>query len=289
MASGDLSHRLTREAPAGYHPRGQEFDDLLVALLKNKDIEGIMELNSDLIECAGECGLRPFIIALGIFDGYEIDIDVLSYEGPFGVGYLVADIIVGSEVTERELVNKLFDKRQKGIEKMRKDESAPVALARRTLEKYVTTGEEVVPPSDVTGVLNETAGVFVSIKKHGQLRGCIGTIEPTQPNVANEIIHNAISAGTRDPRFNPVTDEELNDLTYSVDILYPPEPISGMEKLDPKKYGVIVRSGYKSGLLLPNLEGIDTVEEQVDIALKKAGINKGEHVDMERFEVVRYY
>jgi AmmeMemoRadiSam system protein A len=132
------------------------------------------------------------------------------------------------------------------------------------------------------------AGVFVSIKKHGHLRGCIGTVEPYQENIAAEIMANALSAGLRDPRFHPVRQEELDDLEYSVDVLQPPEPVASIQELDPVKYGVIVRAGSRSGLLLPNLEGINTAEEQVAIARQKAGIGPEEEVQLARFEVVRY-
>jgi AmmeMemoRadiSam system protein A len=133
------------------------------------------------------------------------------------------------------------------------------------------------------------AGVFVSIKKHGELRGCIGTIFPTQPNAAEEIRNNAIAAAFQDPRFDPVQEEELDELTYSVDLLKAPEAIQGIEELDPKRFGVIVRQGRRTGLLLPNLEGVETVEEQVAIAKRKAGIGQEESVEMERFEVIRYF
>jgi len=128
----------------------------------------------------------------------------------------------------------------------------------------------------------------VSLKKHGQLRGCIGTIEPRHENIIEETVNNAVSAGHHDSRFSPVRQDELDDLDISVDVLRPPEPVKGKEDLDPQRYGVIVRSGYRSGLLLPNLEGVNTVEEQIGIAMQKAGISPGEKYDLERFEVVRY-
>ncbi|MGI6712283.1 MAG: AmmeMemoRadiSam system protein A [Bacillota bacterium] len=289
VASGDLSHCLTLNAPAGFHPEGKEFDLTLVNLLKKGDIKGIFQLDKNLIENAGECGLRSIIMMLGAFDGYEKKTDILSYEGPFGVGYLVADVSPGEFSPEKTLVEELYRIRREAVQKIRSQESEPVALARRTLETYVQKGEIGDPPSDLSELFSKQAGVFVSIKKHGQLRGCIGTILPVQSNVAKEIMENAISAGTRDPRFEPVGPEELDDLIYSVDILSPPEPISGIKQLDPHKYGVIVKHGNKSGLLLPNLEGIDSPQEQVDIAMRKAGIRQGEPVEMERFEVVRYY
>jgi hypothetical protein len=132
------------------------------------------------------------------------------------------------------------------------------------------------------------AGVFVSLHKHHELRGCIGTFEPVESNVAEEIVTNAISSATHDPRFLPVSSDELGDLEYSVDVLTTPEPVQSEEQLDPKRYGVIVEAGWRRGLLLPDLEGVDRVEEQVDICRQKAGIAPGEKVNLYRFEVKRY-
>jgi len=138
--------------------------------------------------------------------------------------------------------------------------------------------------------MEKQAGTFVSIHKHGMLRGCIGTIEPTQANVALEVIQNAISAAIHDPRFPPIRPEELADLDIKVDVLGEPEPVESMDELDPRRYGVIVQSArdWRKGLLLPDLEGVDTVEYQVDIARRKAGIWPDEPIKLYRFEVVRY-
>jgi AmmeMemoRadiSam system protein A len=157
----------------------------------------------------------------------------------------------------------------------------------------VTKGEKIAPPDDLpddlqTELFQNRAGVFVSLHKNGQLRGCIGTIAPTTDNVALEIIQNAISAGMSDNRFDPVEASELPLLTYKVDILSAPRAISSDEELDVKRYGVIVSSGSKRGLLLPNLEGIDSPQQQIDIARKKAGISEGEPIRVERFEVIRH-
>jgi len=168
--------------------------------------------------------------------------------------------------------------------------SAYVRLARETIENYVKYGKIISPPQDLpTEMINKKAGVFVSLKKFGNLRGCIGTFMPTQENIAQEIIKNAISAAIDDPRFSPVTVSELEDLSISVDVLTAPEEVKDISQLDPKKYGVIVSSGYKKGLLLPDLEGVDTVEEQIDIAKRKAGIYPDEKVKLYRFEVKRYH
>ncbi|MEK6591060.1 MAG: AmmeMemoRadiSam system protein A [Nitrospinota bacterium] len=163
-----------------------------------------------------------------------------------------------------------------------------VQLARETIELYIKTGKILSPPSNLTDEMKGRAGTFVSIKKYGELRGCIGTFSPTQPNIAAEVIQNAISAATRDPRFPSVTPEELDVLYISVDVLTEPEKISSPDELDPKRYGVIVSKGWRKGLLLPDLEGVNTVEEQISIARRKAGILPGEEVELMRFKVIRY-
>ena len=163
-----------------------------------------------------------------------------------------------------------------------------VKLAKETIEEYVRNGGIIKPPSPLTDEMADKAAVFVSLKEKGQLRGCIGTLQPTKKNVALEIIQNAISAATHDPRFSPVTPAEIDELEYSVDVLSEPERISGKEELDPKRYGVIVKSGERSGLLLPDLEGVDTPEEQIRIAAMKAGIYSAEGMELYRFEVKRY-
>jgi AmmeMemoRadiSam system protein A len=164
-----------------------------------------------------------------------------------------------------------------------------VELARKTIESYVREKRTIEPPGELVPEMQGRAGTFVSLHdSQGNLRGCIGTIEPRQPTVAQEVIQNAISAATRDPRFLPVQPEELEGLDVKVDVLTEPEPIDSMDQLDPKRYGVIVESDWRRGLLLPDLEGVDTVEYQVDIAMRKAGIRPGEPMQLYRFEVIRY-
>ncbi|MBI5198853.1 MAG: AmmeMemoRadiSam system protein A [Nitrospirae bacterium] len=163
-----------------------------------------------------------------------------------------------------------------------------VQLAKETVEKYIREGLIKSPPEALTTEMKERAGVFVSLKKKGKLRGCIGTFSPSTRNVAEEIIQNAISSSTRDPRFPSVGKEEFNEIDYSVDVLSEPERVKGPEELDPKRYGVIVKKDWRKGLLLPDLEGIDTVEEQISIAMQKAGIYPDEEVELWRFEVKRY-
>lgn len=288
LASGDLSHRLTPDAPAGYNPKGQEFDLTLKKLLEAGDIPSLMEVSEELLYQAGECGFRPLIMLLGSMDGYTLETKVLSYEGPFGVGYMVASIIPQGVNDERFLLDTLMEKRNTKMKTIREKESELVKLARTALETYITEGKVIKPPEIQAPGIPSRAAVFVSLKKHGQLRGCIGTTSPRKTNTWEEIIANAIAAGTEDPRFNPVREDELDELTYSVDVLSEPEPIEDLSQLDPSKYGVIVSQGRRAGLLLPDLEGIDTAEEQVRIAKEKAGISRGE-VTLQRFTVTRFY
>ncbi len=164
-----------------------------------------------------------------------------------------------------------------------------VKLARQAIQEYIRHGRIITPPQVLTQEMAQRAGTFVSLKKGGQLRGCIGTFMPTKTNVAEEIIRNAIAAATEDPRFPPVREEELDELEVSVDVLSPPEPVQDLSQLDPKQYGVIVVKGPRKGLLLPDLEGVDTVEEQLRIAKMKAGILPEEDCEVYRFKVRRYH
>ncbi|NLV74398.1 MAG: AmmeMemoRadiSam system protein A [Chloroflexi bacterium] len=167
-------------------------------------------------------------------------------------------------------------------------EHALVQLARRTIERYIREHEVLAEPAELTPEMRERAGAFVSLHRGGQLRGCIGTIEPTRPNAAQEIIRNAISAAVHDPRFAPLRADELDSLEISVDLLGAAEPIESLDQLDPKRYGVIVSFGNRRGLLLPDLEGVDTPQYQVQIALQKAGIRPSERYQLKRFEVHRF-
>ena len=210
-------------------------------------------------------------------------------KGPFGGGYGICTYRVTGADEDADFLNGMSRRRRmmpnrKGSMKM------PIQdLQRKALEHYAETGEVLSElPALPEEMIRERAGVFVSLHKHGKLRGCIGTITPVCKNIAKEIIQNAVNAGIRDPRFNRVQKDELEMLEYSVDVLQEPEPVESMEELDVKEYGVIVSKGRQRGLLLPNLEGVDTVEEQVAIAKRKAGIAWDDEVELERFRVVRH-
>ncbi|NLX35699.1 MAG: AmmeMemoRadiSam system protein A [Chloroflexi bacterium] len=163
-----------------------------------------------------------------------------------------------------------------------------VALAREAITSYVLHGSRIAPPEKPMQLPSSRAGAFVSLHLDDELRGCIGTIEPQRPTLAEEVIANAISAATQDPRFAPVRADELDRLDISVDVLEPAERIHGLTELDPMQYGVIVELGERRGLLLPDLEGVDTAEKQVGIALRKAWISPHEAYALYRFRVTRY-
>ncbi|NLK69338.1 MAG: AmmeMemoRadiSam system protein A [Clostridiaceae bacterium] len=289
IASGDLSHKLLHEGPYGFTKEGPEFDKQVTEAMTNADFLAFLNFDPSFCEAAAECGLKSFIIMAGALDGKAVDSKLLSYEGTFGVGYAVAAFDIKGNDENRQFDIIFKKEQQKKIDKLKLNESPYVKLARLSLETYVRKGEYAPIPDDLPDdMTRRKAGVFVSLKKHGQLRGCIGTISPVTNSVAMEILRNAVSAGTEDPRFAPVNKAELDEIVYSVDVLSEPEDISSIEELDVKKYGVIVSSGFRRGLLLPNLDGVDTPEQQVSIALEKAGIRPKEQYKLQRFEVVRH-
>ncbi|MCL1843462.1 MAG: AmmeMemoRadiSam system protein A [Defluviitaleaceae bacterium] len=285
VASGDLSHKLSEDGPYGFAPEAAVFDREIMKHLGDGNFNAILSMDEKLRRNAAECGFGSVAILAGVLAGEENDGNktggfrpkALSYECPFGVGYGVVAFT---------------------------PEDPYCALARRALEFRVKTGNDMllsdndllnnqtvvqdnpirIPPE----MLNRRAGAFVSLHKNGQLRGCIGTISPTTDCVAREILQNAVSAGLYDSRFPPMHESELPHITYKVDILDSPEDIAGPEALDVKEYGVIVEAGHKRGLLLPNLDGINTVQQQIDIARQKAGIHPHEGFTLKRFKVTRH-
>jgi len=287
IASGDLSHRLSKDGPYEYSPYGKKFDEELVSLLEAGDFIGVFNMDETTVRNAGECGLRSYYIMLGAMYGCDIKGNLLAYEGTFGVGYMTMEFSV-KESGQDTLGQLIQGIKQKYSIKTENKSDPYVRLASESLAHYLANGDYMQLPSYVTDeMIKNRAGVFVSIKKNGRLRGCIGTVFPATDNIAEEIIRNSVEAGLNDPRFSPIDMDELPELEFSVDVLTKPKKAS-REDLDPKKYGVIVRSGYKSGLLLPDLEGIDTVEEQLKIALQKAGISPNENYSIEKFEVIRH-
>lgn len=288
IASGDLSHCLTTEGPYGFTSEGPLFDRKIVDILTDGSFQKLFDLEETFCEAAGECGLRSIAILAGVLEGFEIEAKLQSYEGPFGVGYAVASFLPVRTESARAYLKSFEANEQQRIAGIESD--AHVRLARQALETFVKTKKRIAVPSGLPAELLQTRrGAFVSIHKEGRLRGCIGTISPTRDTLAAEIIGNSISAGSSDPRFAPITVSELPYLDISVDVLDSPEPIESKLELNVLTYGVIVKSGRRSGLLLPNLDGVKTVDEQIAIALNKANIDPNEPYTMERFEVVRHH
>ncbi len=289
VASGDLSHKLKADGPYGFDPAGPVFDERMGACFKSGDFLQLLTTPAELADSAAECGLRSFWIMAGALDRHQVEARLLAQEGPFGVGYAVATFDLSTYDEQRNIGEQAVELHRAEMEKRREREDAYLALARYSLEYYVRHGKRAPLPDDLSAELTgQKAGAFVSLKKDGQLRGCIGTILPTRNNLAEEILYNAVSAGTGDPRFSPVTEAELGDLVYDVDVLSEPEPIASEAELDTKRYGVIVEAGNRRGLLLPDLNGVDTVAQQVDIARRKGNIGPQEAVKLWRFTVTRH-
>jgi MEMO1 family protein len=279
IASGDLSHRLKPDAPAGFNANAHYFDEEIVDAIHRGHTSRIVEVDQEMRRQAGECGYRSILVALGVAEESVPACEVISYEAPFGVGYLVAQLVAGTA-----------DASSADTEPLATASSSLASLARLVIETFINTGEVIDPPEPLSDLLAARAGCFVSIKtREGDLRGCIGTVEPVKDTLAEEIITNAVSAATRDPRFPPLRKDELPNLKYSVDVLSAAEPTT-LDELDPKIYGVIVEeeSGLRRGLLLPNLAGIKEAAHQVEIASRKAGIKPGTSVKLFRFRSDRY-
>lgn len=262
IASGDLSHCQKAEGPYGFHPEGPAYDKRLIDVLRQGDFKALLDFDPAFLNAAEECGHRSFTIMAGALSGSAVTPRILSHENTFGIGYATG----------------IFSA-----------ENPCVALARKTIDTYIREGVLMAPPKNIpSALIKRRAGAFVSIHENGRLRGCIGTFLPTRTNIADEIVHNAAAAATEDPRFRPIAESELNRLDISVDILSEPEPVASIEGLDPKHFGVIVTCGSRRGLLLPDLEGVDTPEQQIAICRQKAGIAADEPVALMRFEVNRH-
>ncbi|SFC90704.1 AmmeMemoRadiSam system protein A [Butyrivibrio sp. YAB3001] len=290
VASGDLSHKLQTYGPYGYAPEGPVYDQKIMDVCSRGAFGEMLEFDEDFCEKAAECGHRSFVIMAGTLDGVKVVVNKLSHQDITGVGYGICTFFPAEADPKRKFLDIYLNKCEEALEMTRKNADPYVKLAYKSLESYILRREVIAVPDDVPEeMLTKRAGAFVSIHEHGKLRGCIGTIGPTTENVASEIINNAISASTRDPRFDPIKPDELKWLDINVDILEEPENIASLRELDVKRYGVIVTSGRKRGLLLPDLDGVDTVEQQVEIAMQKGGIGEDEAIELQRFEVVRHY
>ena len=311
IASGDLSHKLKEDGPYGFDENGPAYDERIMDVMGRAQFDELLDFDEAFCDRAAECGHRSFVMMAGALDGKSVRVCRLSHQGTFGVGYGVCTYQVTGRDDMRHFLHIWSEKKKKELAQSRSKEDLYVRLARAGVESAVRSKRKL-PDRDILDlirteggnlegdpekiltaqrdILNRRAGVFVSIHKNGSLRGCIGTIAPTCSNIAQEIAQNAVSASTRDPRFPAIRPSELDELEITVDVLGDTERIDSPDQLDVKRYGVIVSKGRRRGLLLPNLDGVDTVEEQIAIALQKAGLDTDEeNYELERFEVVRHY
>lgn len=297
IASGDLSHKLQTYGPYGFDADGPVYDERIMDVMGSASFDRLLDFSEDFCEKAAECGHRSFVMMSGFLDGMDVRAQKLSHQDVTGVGYGVCTYEVTGEDPSRHMLEKWQHGQQTKLQEKQDREDPYVRLARRQVEAWVRKRKrlsdkeivEILSGADTSELLHGRAGAFVSIHENGQLRGCIGTISATQDCVAKEITQNAVSACSRDPRFSAVRSSELPFLEISVDVLGEAEPVQSKDQLDVKKYGVIVTKGFRRGLLLPNLDGVDTVEEQISIALQKAGLSPHEkNIELERFEVVRH-
>ena len=277
VASGDLSHKLQEYGPYGFVKEGPVYDERIMNTMSSANFNELLEYDEDFLSEVAECGHRSFTIMAGALDGYDIESQQLSHEDVTGVGYGICTFYPKNENEERCFKEKYFI-----------SEDPCVNLAKKSIEYYLSNNSYLDIPTGLHDyMINETAAEFVSIHKYNDLRGCIGTILPTRESLAKEIIYNAVSAAFEDYRFIPITKEELNDLEINVDVLSKPQPVSTIDELDPKKYGIIITEEFKRGVLLPDIEGVDTIEQQIEIAKKKAGIVDDEY-NIEKFTVIRH-
>ena len=288
VASGDLSHKLQSYGPYGYAPEGPEYDKRVMDVCSKAAFGELLDFDEAFCDRAAECGHRSFVMMAGTLDGTAVEAKQFSHEDITGVGYGICSFHpTGADSSRRFLEHAGTSESSDFNTTVSQDPY--VKLARASIESYILRRQVLDIPKDLPSELtSRRAGAFVSIHENGQLRGCIGTIAPVQSCLAEEIIRNAISASTRDPRFRPIRKEELPFLEISVDVLGEAEDIESESELDVKRYGVIVSKGMRRGLLLPDLEGVDTVEQQISIAKQKAGIAPSEKVSLQRFEVVRH-
>ena len=289
VASGDLSHKLQEYGPYGFAKEGPEYDARIMDVCGRSAFGELFDFSERFCENAAECGHRSFVIMAGAFDGQAVDAAALSHQDVTGVGYGICTFYPQGPDENRRFLDQYLARMETEALQRRSQSDAYVQLARQSLERYILRRERIPVPEDLPEeMLHTRAGAFVSIHKNGALRGCIGTIGPTTDCVAREIINNAISASTNDPRFPAIRPDELPFLEINVDVLGEPEDIDSKDQLDVKKYGVIVSSVGKRGLLLPDLEGVDTVDQQIEIARQKAGIHRFETMKLQRFEVIRH-
>ncbi|MBP5679288.1 MAG: AmmeMemoRadiSam system protein A [Bacilli bacterium] len=284
IASGDLSHKLRTSGPYGFISSGPVYDKAVLTSCHSLHFEELLEYDDYFLEKVAECGHPSFTMMAGCLDCMALESKFYSHEGVTGVGYGICSFHLMGDDPTRNFGDQYLSKKREKVEN-----DPYVMLAKEAVYQYVIDKKVDSLPSWIKDEMPGKAGVFVSIHEFHELRGCVGTFLPTTPVVWKEIIRNAIAACSEDNRFQPIQPEELPFLNITVDVLSPPKYIDRMEELDPKKYGIIVSSGPRRGLLLPDLEGIDDVDTQVKIAMRKGNIAPKDPITIQKFQVVRHY
>lgn len=296
IASGDSSHRLKEDGPFGFSKEAATFDSVFSTALDKANFIGFFAFENDEVENAIECVLRASTIMAGALNGKDVEADLLCHESPYGVGMCVSCFKVTNP--EADSINEVreFDKAliEKIKEKLDNEEITDpyVKLAKKAVETYVLDGKvisaEEVKDEFPSEMFEKRNGVFVTIKIGKLTRGCMGTFSATKPDIATEIIANAVDACVNDPRFIPIELEELDSLTYCIDLLGDFEHITNLKQINPNKHGMFVSYGQKTGIMLPKAEKVNTPEQQLEIILEKSGINKDDKYNMYRFKTGRH-
>lgn len=267
IASGDLSHCQKKDGPYGFRPEGHAYDRRIMQVMVSAAFGDLFSFPPSFLQAAMECGHRAFVMMAGAFEGIAVQAEAYSHKAPFGVGYGVCAFTPGDPDPSRLFLAREEQREKERCLQLRRKADPYAALAGETVRRW---GTERFVPAEPDAMKTEKAAVFVSLHKYGEMRGCIGTLMPGQDNIAREIIRSAVSACFRDPRSPPVTAEELTFLEITVDVLGTPERIPDASVLDVRLYGLICSTADgRRGLLLPNLDGVDTPEEQIRIACRK--------------------
>jgi AmmeMemoRadiSam system protein A len=278
VASGDMSHCLTPEAPCGFHPQAKQFDETFIRLLREGAYHEIEKINPGLRDQAAEDAVDSTLVAAAAAGWRSTGHKVLNYEGPFGVGYGVAILFMEN--------SNPADLRPISADAARRDGAILSGLARQSVT-VALRGSAESPPAASGQYLSAQRGVFVTLhERGGKLRGCAGTILPACANIVAETWRSARIAAFQDPRFVPVQAGELPNLYFEVSVLHSMEKIPSTAELDPARYGLVVSTeDGRRGLLLPGIADIQTAAQQLDIACKKGWIEPDEAMMLQRFQV----
>lgn len=288
IASGNLSHKLSKDNSENYDEMGRVYDNNILEAVAQNDFLRILTADNNVADRAGQCAQKPLEMLMGALDGSAAMGEVYSYEAPFGTGYMTARIEI-EKSNKENLINQYLEIKKGAQSSSKNNEDEYVQLAKNAIYNYVMYGHIMEIPQGLSEDLYiKQSGVFVSLKKEGKLRGCVGTVSPTKLSTAEEIISNAIEAAVKDSRFAQVQENEISELEIFVDVLSDLEEVKSNYELDIKRFGIVVTKGDKRGLLLPNIDGVKNADHQIDIALEKAGIEKGDDFLVRRFTVTRH-